>query len=235
MGRFLQILAAAALVLVVALAVADRVATYYAEKAVGEQVAVGLAEREISSAPPEVTITGYPFLTQVLGGNYDEIRVNLRNVEASGLPIPLLEVQAYDVRASMNGLLDGTETPIATKVDGVGTLSYAELVEASGLDDVVLSGDGDELRISGDVPVAGVLSGAAKIKVIDGRISIQVTELTAANASAETQEVIDQYTQALGTTTFSLPEMPFRLKLVAVTPGLGGLEVSMTASEVELG
>lgn len=234
MSRFLNVSAVVVLVLSVLLGVADRVGAHYAETAVGERVAARLAARDITSAPPEVSIRGYPFLTQVLRGNYDEIRVHLRDVKTGNLPIPQLDIRAYDVRATVAGMMDGSETIVATKIDGTGTLSYSSLVEASGLKDITLSGDGNVLRIAGEVPLAGLLTGAAKVTVIEGRVRIQVTELTASNTNAATQQIINRYRDRLGAATFSLPEMPFQLKLVSVHPALGGLEISMTTTEVEL-
>lgn len=234
MNRSLKVAAVVVLVLAVLLGVADRVSAHYAESAIRDRVAAKLAAEDIESAPPEVTITGIPFLTQVASGNYDEIKVNLRDVKVGSLPIPLLEVRAFDVRASASGLMEGTEEVVATRVDGVATLSYASLVEASGLEGVTLSGDGQVVRISGEVPLAGELTGAAKVTVVDGRVRIQVTELTAANAGDATQQIIDRYRQRLGAATFRLPEMPFRLRLVSVEPGHGGLKIGMSADEVTL-
>jgi len=232
--RSVNITAVILLVVVVLLAVADRVGAHYAETFIAERVSAQLTQRQIQSSPPEVTITGYPFLTQVLRGNYDEIHVDLRDVKAERLPIPLLRVRAHDVRADAQDMLNGTGKVIATKIDGTATLSYTSLVEASGLKDMTLSGDGTNLRISGNVPVAGVLNGAAEVTVVDGKVRIKVKELTASNLAAPAQQLINQYKDRLAAVTFSLPPMPFNLKLVDVRPALGGLDVSMTTSEVEL-
>ena len=234
MRRSVNITAVILLVVVVLLAVADRVGAHYAETFIAERVSAQLTQRQIQSSPPEVTITGYPFLTQVLRGNYDEIHVDLRDVKAERLPIPLLRVRAHDVRADAQDMLNGTGKVIATKIDGTATLSYTSLVEASGLKDMTLSGDGTNLRISGNVPVAGVLNGAAEVTVVDGKVRIKVKELTASNLAAPAQQLINQYKDRLAAVTFSLPPMPFNLKLVDVRPALGGLDVSMTTSEVEL-
>jgi hypothetical protein len=220
--------------LLVLVGVADRVGAHYAETLIAQRVSEQLTKRQIQSAPPEVTITGYPFLTQVLAGNYDEIQVDLRDVKAERLPIPLLKVRAHDVRADAREMINGTGKVIATKIDGTATLSYTSLVEASGLKDVTMSGDGTNLRISGNVPAAGVLTGVAEVTVVDGRVRIRVKELTAANLTPAAQQLINQYRDRLSGVTFSLPPMPFNLKLVDVDPALGGLDVTMSTSEVEL-
>jgi LmeA-like phospholipid-binding len=232
--RALNITAVILALLVAVLAIGDRVGVHYAEKAIAERVALQLKERNVTSAPPEVTITGYPFLTQVLRGNYDEIDVDLRDVRTEKLPIPLLRVKAYDVRASVSDMMDGKGKVVASRIDGTATLSYQALVEAGKLKDITLSGDGTNLRISGNVPIAGLVSGAAEVTAVEGKVRIKVKELTAANAAPVAQRLINQLKDQLGAIVFSLPPMPFNLKLVKVHPGLGGLEISMTTTEVEL-
>jgi len=223
------------LVLLVLVGVADRVGAHYAETLIAERVSQQLTKRQIQSAPPEVTITGYPFLTQVLAGNYSEIQVDLRDVKAERLPIPLLRVRAHNVRADAQEMMNGTGKVIATKIDGTATLSYTSLVEASGIKDVTMSGDGTNLRISGNVPVAGVLTGVAEVTVDgEGKVHIRVKELTAANLTPAAQQLISQYRSRLSAVSFSLPPMPFNLKLVDVDPALGGLDITMSTSEVEL-
>lgn len=234
MKRSVNVSLVVLLIVVVLLGVADRVSAHYAETLIAERVSAQLAKRGIQSSPPEVTITGVPFLTQVLRGNYDEIHVDLRDVKTERLPVPLLKVRAHDVRADAQEMLNGTGKVIATKIDGTATLSYTSLVEASGLKDVTLSGDGTNVRISGNVPIAGVLTGVAEVTVVDGKIRIKVKELTAANLAPAAQQLINQYKDRLASVTFSLPPMPFNLKLVDVDPELGGLDITMTTSEVEL-
>jgi hypothetical protein len=214
--------------------VADRVAAHYAEGRIAEQVTAQLAAHDITSAPPEVTVTGFPFFTQALKGNYDDIQVNLRDLRGGAVPLPLLTVHAYDVRASIEGLRNRTEKPVASRMTGVGTLSYASLVEAAGLSGITLSGDGKQLRVNGLIPIAGELHGAAKVTVIDGKVRLDVTELTAANLSPGAQALVDQYKSKLAR-TFSLPALPFNLRLEGVTPAPSGLQVAVSAKEVVLG
>jgi LmeA-like phospholipid-binding len=220
--------------LAIVLGVVDRVGAHYAEQRIAQQVTTQLAARDITSAPPEVTIVGFPFLTQVARGKYDEIELHLRDLRGGVLPLPVLDVHAYDVRASLSGLRDGTEKPVAARMTGAGTLSYASLVEAAGLTGITLSGDGKQLRLNGNVPVAGELHGAATVTVIDGKVRIQVTELTAGNLSPAGQVLVDMYKSKLAR-TFSLPTLPFKLKLESVDPAPSGLQVSASATDVVLG
>ncbi|GIH11331.1 hypothetical protein Rhe02_93980 [Rhizocola hellebori] len=234
MRRLLAWLGVIVIVLGIILGVLDRVGVHYAEQQVAKNVSTELASRNITSAPPEVTITGFPFLTQVAAGNYDEIQLNLRDLKGGTLPLPLLQVHAYDVRATVEGLRNGTEKAVATLVNGTGTLSYADLVEVSGLEGVTLIGDGSVLRVTGNAGVAGQLKGAAKVTVVDGKVRIQVTELTASNLAPIAQQLVNTYKDRLAR-TFEIPPLPFNMKLQSVNPAPSGLEISVTAKEVELG
>jgi LmeA-like phospholipid-binding len=231
-------LAPALLVILIALGIVlgvlDRVGAHYAEQQIAKQITTQLAARDITSAPPEVTITGFPFLTQVAKGNYDDIQLSLRDLRGGVLPLPVLDVHAYDVRVSLSGLRDGTEKPVATRMTGVGTLSYASLVEASGLSGLTLSGDGKLLRLHGNVAIAGEMVGAAKVTVVDGKVRLDLTELTAANLTPAAQMLVDSYKSKLAR-TFSLPQLPFNLKLEGVTPAPSGMQISVSATEVVLG
>jgi hypothetical protein len=234
MRKLLAWLGVLAIVGGIVLGVLDRVGVHYAEQQVAKNVATELASRNITSAPPEVTITGFPFLTQVASGNYDEIQLNLRDLKGGTLPLPLLEVHAYDVRATVEGLRNGTEKAVATLVNGTGTLSYADLVEVSGLEGVTLIGDGSQLRVTGNAGIAGQLTGAATVTIVDGRVRIQVTELTASNLAPIAQQLVNTFKDRLAR-TFDIPPLPFNMKLQSVNPAPTGLEISVTAKEVELG
>lgn len=235
MRKALGWVAVLVIVLGMVLGVLDRVGVHYAEQQVAKNISAELTSRNMSSAPPEVTITGFPFLTQVASGNYDEIQLNLRDLKGGTLPLPLLEVHAYDVRATVEGLRNGTEKAVATLVNGTGTLSYADLVAVSGLDGLTLTGDGSVLRVTGDGGIAGELRGAARVSVVEGgKVRIQVTELTASNLAPIAQALVDTYKDRLAR-TFELPPLPFHLKLKGVNPAPTGLQISVTATEVELG
>ena len=58
---------------------ADRVGASYAERAIGDRVAQQVTEQKATSEKPDVTIEGVPFLTQVLAGEYQEIKILLNN------------------------------------------------------------------------------------------------------------------------------------------------------------
>lgn len=69
------------LVLAVLLVAVDRVGAWLAGKAVADQLVGELAAYGVQSTP-DADIGGFPFLTQVLSGEYDEITARLGDVES---------------------------------------------------------------------------------------------------------------------------------------------------------
>ncbi|WP_020520656.1 LmeA family phospholipid-binding protein [Catelliglobosispora koreensis] len=234
MRKLLVTVGVLVIVVGVALGIGDRLAASYAEEQIAKQVSANLASRNITAAPPDVEIVGIPFLTQVMAGNYDEIVLNLRDLRGGVLPLPVLEVHAYDVRASLDGLRDGTEKPVATRMTGTGTLSYADLAKASGLKDVSLGGDGELLQVSGMVPLAGEVKGSARVTVVSGQVHLEVMSLSASNLTAQANKIVNDYRSLLNR-SFALPPLPFGLKLENVRPTPGGVIAEVSATEVELG
>src|SRR4051794_36980190 len=89
MRRLLLVL----VLLVGALAVLDRVAALAAERVVSERIQQneGLASR------PDVSIGGFPFLTQAADGEYDDVTVTVHGVRRGDLVIDT-------IRAHMTGV-----------------------------------------------------------------------------------------------------------------------------------
>ncbi|MDI1465784.1 DUF2993 domain-containing protein [Catellatospora sp. KI3] len=233
MRRALRVTAVVAVVLGVLLVVADRVGAHVAEDQIAQRVATRLQERGITSSPPKVSITGVPFLTQVAAGRYDEIDLTLRDLKGGTLPLPLLTVQAHDVVAPTAGVLDGTVHPVAQRVTGTATVSYADLVAASGLANLTLRAKGErEVQVSGKLPLLGDVTGAAEVSVVGGKVRLRATELRS-SLGGVSQALLDTYREKLAV-TLSLPKLPFDLALTDLRTAETGLLVSFTAAEVEL-
>src|SRR5260370_4022692 len=76
-------------VLAVLLVTADRISVAVAENQISDRLtsAYGLPEK------PGVSITGFPFLTQVAAGDYGQIDVSASQVPAGGAPLRHLDVR----------------------------------------------------------------------------------------------------------------------------------------------
>src|SRR5262245_48783373 len=96
------------LVIVGLLVVADRVAVGVAESKIATLVAQQTQAQQIkTNGDPDVTIEGFPFLTQVFSGEYDAIDITFNGITAQGVTLSKLDVKATDVSAQMSDLMKG--------------------------------------------------------------------------------------------------------------------------------
>ncbi|MDX6198251.1 MAG: hypothetical protein QOJ79_1402 [Actinomycetota bacterium] len=139
--------------IVLALAVAaDRVALFFAQHAVALQLQVsgGLSSR------PEVRVHGVPFLTQAIGGKYDEVEVTARNVTAGGGKLSRLDVTLRGVHISLSDAIAGDLGQVP--VDGLRAtvlLSYPDIAGQLRDRGLSVAAAGDKLRVTGSVQMLG--------------------------------------------------------------------------------
>lgn len=241
--RALIVITIMLIVLAGLLVVGDRAAVGFAERAIAERVSQELTRQDAQSAPPEVTVAGVPFLTQVVAGEYEKITILLRDVRGSvngsSLTLPRLDVVARDVRASIDTLRTGQGEVVARTVDGTATVTYesvAELVERRGLQ---LAEEDGKLVGSAPLEILGrefIVRGAATLSVDDqGRIKVDFEELTAEGLPniPGVQQLITAYAEQISFTA-PLPDLPFQLVVQEVRVLPEGLVVTASAQEVPL-
>src|SRR3954454_5463429 len=102
-----------------------------------DRVAVGVAEGKVASelatrgdlhGTPEVDITGFPFLTQAIGGRYDDVRISLTADELGQPDGTRADIALHGVHVPLSAVVSGSpaEVPV-DRIDGSATLSYALL------------------------------------------------------------------------------------------------------------
>jgi hypothetical protein len=217
----------------------DRVAASYAESQVAEKVSQEVAANGLTSQPPSVTVGGFPFLTQVMAGQYDEITIGLRDLSNKQITLPLMTIVATDVDAPLDTVRSGSGKIIAAKVVGDSTVPWEAVRNAIGQDGLVLTGDDSgQVTLSGKVALAGfevALTGTGKVAISNGKVRFSITKLTTTDASvsAQVQRLIDQYRSNLSY-EFTVPKLPYNLKLVAVQASAAGVHINAEATDVVL-
>lgn len=239
--RWWRRLAVVLVVLAGLLVVADRVAAWAAQQVVAEQVAAELDTYRVESAPPDVSIGGFPFLTQVAAGRYDAVTLHLRDVGTGSLRLPTVELTASDVTAPASTLIERSGPIQAARVDGTATVGYGTVTALTDLDGLELGPDGGgalSVRLPADLLGESVtLTGTATVEVDEQQvIRVRVQELTVeapGEPPVDAGPLIEQYVQALSFEV-PLPPLPYGLTVESVRAGPAGLAVGMSARDVPL-
>lgn len=124
----------ALVVLVLLLVGADFGAAAYAEHMISQKARTQLQLTD----DPSVTIHGFPFLTQALGGDYSHISVSAAGVPVAGkLQDVAVNAELEDVKAPLSDLANGNTKAITIgELTGSVTIKAADLARVSPLDKV---------------------------------------------------------------------------------------------------
>ncbi|MGC4854915.1 DUF2993 domain-containing protein [Micromonospora sp. DT4] len=233
------------LLLVVAglLVVADRVAVGVAERLIAERVSQEISKQGAQSATPDVKVGGVPFLTQVLDGRYERISISLRDVHASvegdAVHLPVLDVDARNVRASLDTLRSGQGDIVADTVNGFGTVSYESLAALLNRPGLTLGEQGGKLAVSAPVDILGqkfTVAGTADVTVGEnGKVALRFNNLDAAGLPnlPLARTILNNYAKGISIDV-PLPDLPFQLAIRKVQPLPEGLAVSGDAKNVPI-
>jgi hypothetical protein len=216
------------LVLLLGAAVAaDRVGEAIAE----DRVATEVAQRGGLAGTPEVDITGFPFLTQALGGRYEDVRIALTAEQLDQPAGTAADVSLRGVHLPLGDALSGsvTEVPV-DRVDGTATLSYALLAAQLG-GDTTLAAEGGGVRVTRTVDVLGVQVPLTAAGTVTLQGSDLVVDVAAAEASGvEVPDVVVDRAAGLLDLRYPVPALPFGLQLTGVRPAADGVHVTVEAT-----
>ncbi|MFF5215266.1 DUF2993 domain-containing protein [Micromonospora sp. NPDC000442] len=231
------------LVLAGLIAIADRVAASVAERTIADEVRQQVAEQGAQSAPPEVEVGGFPFLTQVLDGRYERISIILRDVQASvqgdAVALPSLDVDARNVRASLDTLRTGQGEVVAETVNGTGTISYQSLSALLDREGLTLGERDGQLAVTAPVDILGqrlTVTGTADIVVGEqGQVSLKFDDLDAEGLPNVplARTLVNNFARSISVDV-PLPELPFQLTVREVRPQPQGLTVTADARDVPI-
>ncbi|MGW0563661.1 LmeA family phospholipid-binding protein [Streptomyces sp. NPDC003016] len=167
--RALRILLVVAVILGGIFVALDRLAVNMAES----EVAKRIQSRQGLTGAPDVSIKGFPFLTQVAAKRFDRVDVTLEDIEASAaghrLRIGEMTAELHDVR--VRGSVTGFSGATADRATGRALISYEDLSEAAE-DDVSLSyGGNGKVKVTGSAEILGrkiTRSVLSSVSLVDG-------------------------------------------------------------------
>jgi len=136
--------------LAVLLVAADRISVAIAENQISDRLtsAYGLPDK------PGVTITGFPFLTQVAAGDYHQIDLSASQVPADGATLRDLSVRLTGVHATVSQVLGGSSMVTADRAAGSAMVGFGAVGQRlpGGFR---LRPDGKNLSVSGTLAYRG--------------------------------------------------------------------------------
>jgi hypothetical protein len=213
----------ALVILVIVLVVIDRAGLFIAERAISTKV----QSANHLSAKPGVSIEGFPFLTQVVSGNYQQINVSINSYDADGVQLQDIDAQFTGVHASLSLLLGQNSGDVtAAHATGTAMIPFSEVRQRVPRG-VTISPDGSSsLTVAGTIG-SGVIKGTARLGVSGSRITVTPQRFTVAGVTAPGYLV-----SRFG---FSIPVsgLPLGLTVSSVRVTSDGLVVGATGQNVK--
>ena len=145
-------LAVSLLVLVALLVVADRLALWAAQHDVAKRLQ---ADAHVHSAP-RVEIHGFPFLTQLIGGDYHDVDIRIDGLDTAGVRVDRLTVHIEGAHVSLGEVISQDRSRI--RVDHASAkllLTYADIKKVVGRQLGAQAAQFDQSVVTGAAVVGG--------------------------------------------------------------------------------
>ena len=203
----------------------DRLGNYVAEQA----AASTLKSSQDLAHKPSVDIGGFPFLTQLAAGDFDEITITAKDLPVGDsthqLEISSLRVVLHHLTVSGNFKSVHAQTATATA-----TVSFAELGRTLGLE-VSYAGDG-RITAAKQLTIAGTSLRASLTthpELVNGALAFTQTAIN--NGAQLGGTVTSLLNQAVGL-SIPLQGIPFHIQVTSLTVDSGGLKIGLVGRDL---
>lgn len=237
--RALRILLIVVVILGGLFVIADRVAVHFAE----DEVADKLRTTENLATTPDVTIKGFPFLTQVVAGELDDAEIGIKDYEATGTEG---KIRIADITANFKGVAFSGDYSSATAAtaNGTATIAYDELLKAANsrptqvfpavTAQVVGLSDGGNGKIKVDIKVTAL--GASTTYPVLSTVTVKgdTVQVHADNLPDLVVDVADSQIREITDFQQKIDDLPGGIRLDKVEAAADGVEITVKGSNVEL-
>jgi hypothetical protein len=222
-----KVLVALVILLVGGLLVADRVGVRVAQNEIAKQIAAQYA----LPRKPTVTIHGFPFLTQAIGGRYDRIDVSIGDWTQQGVTVSDLKIQVTGLNAPLSKVVKGDTTGMTARTATASAIVPYDVIKKQAPQGVKdLSAQGKDLKVRGTYAFLGFNTDVTML------VSVKATRegiaITPDSVQAGAGSVPVPLLQQKLTFTVPVKNLPIgsRISKVEVTPN--GLLLAATADNV---
>ncbi|MGW4731370.1 LmeA family phospholipid-binding protein [Streptomyces shenzhenensis] len=224
--------------------IVDRVAVRFAQG----QAADRLRTTENLSATPDVSINGFPFLTQLVGGSLDDVEVGIKDYQAA-TGTDGRSIRIDDLNAHMKGVEFAGDFSSATAAtaDGTATIAYDELLKTAKSDTTQVApgvtarvvglsdGGNGKIKVSVEATVLGAklpnpVSVLSTVTVKGDAVQVHadsLPKLGGVNLAEDRVREITDFQQAID-------QLPGGIKLDKVQAAPDGVEITVKGSNVRL-
>lgn len=211
---------------------ADRIVAGVVERQVASRLQTELASVET----PDISVDGFPFLTQAVAGDLSAVHVVADGINtAPGQPDGAVQVTHTDLRLTDVRSPDWYKTVSAGSVEGTAELGYAAISGLAGFG-VAYGGEGrvqvkveqTVLGVSVDATVTGALSvdqAAQTLTITDPQVSV---------AGVPVPNTVTRAIVAIVVKPIPLAGIPLDLKISSITPTEANVVVGITGSDIQL-
>jgi hypothetical protein len=202
--------------LLAALLIADRVAVIHAQG----RIAARVGDRGFA-ARPQVTIAGFPFLTQLAARRLDKVVISAAGKKLGPWEVKRLDVTLHGIRAR-----PGCTGRTASRLSGTALVGFAGLAGAGGAPGLTVRADGpDRVKITAGL---GLVTGTATARVTQaghGGIRIAVISVGGIPVAA----------LGLPDITLALPALPLAMRIQSVSVTSQGVQLHLAGHDVRFG
>jgi LmeA-like phospholipid-binding len=219
----------ALLVLIVVLVAVDRLAAFYVQGRIASQI-----QDQGFSSKPDVSIKGFPFLTQLISRHFQDIQISSSKVKAGPVEIQSINAELSNVRLN-SGFSGGT----VGHLSGAGVIAFSSLSNAigslagGGLGQIV-GGAGLTLKRAGSHKVKAsinllVTSGSATWRI--SRVSGTKIKVHLVSSSGLPGGLLS----SIRNIAVPIPKLPLGMKIQSVIVTTAGISVRVTGNQVAFG
>ena len=243
--RGLRILLTVVVILGVLFVVVDRVAVYFAQ----DEAAGKVKTSENLASTPDVSIKGFPFLTQVASGELDDVELGIKTYEAttanttgggtSTIRIDDLKADMKDVKFS-----NGYSSATAASATGSASIAYDQLLKAAkseptniltGVDaQVVGLSDGGNGKIKVDVKVSALGQETTYPVLSTVTVDGNTVKVHADNLPKLVVDLADSRIRSITDFQQTIDQLPGGVKLDSVRAAKSGVDIKVKGSNVRL-
>ncbi|MEV6674834.1 DUF2993 domain-containing protein [Streptomyces sp. NPDC051162] len=213
---------------------ADRIAVYFAE----DQAAEKIRSSQNLSGTPDVSIKGFPFLTQIASSSLDEVDVKLDGVTA-GAGDKSVRVTGFDAKLQDVKINSSFTSAVADRATGTAHISYADLTKAVNDPAVTVGYGGTNAAGKSQVKVTGKVSvmGQSIERSVESTVSVSggdTISVRAGSIPAQGFPGLEQLIRQKIDFDRKISGLPRGLKLDSVVATGDGVDITLTGSQVNL-